>query len=413
MYLYQTIVKELADYPLDYFVSPLRIGCVSLMLTKRCTNQCGHCCNYSSPQAAEQIDLPLAEKIIEQAASLKHYNIQIWGGEPFLHKNLFEVLACCLRHKLGVRLNTNAFWVSSPQVARDFINKLKPLLAAAGVDLVFFISCDKFHQQQPATPLENVVNFILALEEESAAGATPVSYNIVSVKAREDTTIDELFSVLRKKIPDRISSIIKKINFVPIENSVGRAKTISSAEINYAPQGNALADLSQDITIYISAAGNIVFSENWIGDNIFPLGNIKEMSLPEAEKILSGQRLFKLLQLHPAKYFFYPFRKYVDVLEITNSIASGQLKNTMIIRDRIAGLMQITEKQFDKSAELSQARQIYVEQPDLQTARKNLHSIDLYGDLADRFYLKNLLRQTTDAVLRQDIQALLDTTYSY
>lgn len=413
MYLYQTIVKELADYPLDYFVSPLRIAGVSLMLTRRCTNQCRHCCNYSSPQATEQIDLPLAKKIIEQAAGLKHSYIQIWGGEPFLHKDLLAVLTHSLQHRLNVRLNTNAFWAKSPQVVRDFIHKLKPLLLATGTNLVLFVSCDKFHQEQEATPLENIVNLILALEEESAAETTPVSYVLVSAKARVDTTIDELLGILRKKIPAKLGALIKKINFVPVEGSVGRAKAISRADLNYAPQYNALVDLSGEITIYISADGSIFFSENWIGDNIYPLGNIKEMSLPEVEKALSGQRLLKLMHFQPAKYFFYPFRKYVDILETVNSIASGYLKNTAIIRDRIAGLMQITEKQFDKSAELARARQIYICQPDTQTARENLRAIELYGDLADLFYLKKLLRQTTDTVLQQDIQRLLSATYAY
>jgi hypothetical protein len=312
-----------------------------------------------------------------------------------------------------VRLNTNAFGAETPQVVRDFIGGLKPLLLATGTNLVLFVSCDKFHQEQKATPLKNIVNFILALEDECAAGATPVSYIIVSTKARADTTIDELLGVLRKKIPTKISLVIKKINFVPIEGSVGRAKTLSRTDINYAPQYNSLVDLSPEITIYISADGNIFFSENWIGDNIYPLGNIGEMSLAETEKTLSSQRLLKLMHFQPAKYFFYPFRKYVDILENVNSIASGYLKNTAIIRDQMAGLLQIVGKQFDKSAELAQARQIYARQPDRQTAQESLSVIEMYGDLSDNFYLKKLLRQTTNTVLQQDIQALLNTTYSY
>jgi hypothetical protein len=166
--------------------------------------------------------------------------------------------------------------------------------------------------------------------------------------------------------------------------------------------------------LYAAVSGEAILYENWVGDRIYPLGNVKKQTLPEIITNLNQQRLLKLYHFYPRKYFFYPFRKYLDLQKLFPDLdlpGADQIYNPVFLRSEAAELLQIKQKQFDRTTELCAARQIY--KGDNTIPMTNcLDIIERYGDLSDVFALRMLLNRINDRKIKRKIQETLATTYS-
>jgi hypothetical protein len=123
---------------------------LKIHLTYRCTAQCAHCRFGCDPSPQPVIDPDLALRCVR---ALRAHNdlgmVVLMGGEPGLYPELTYVLAAaCTGLGLAVRVETNAFWASSEDEARQF---LAPLYAL-GASVMF--SLDAFHE--PHVPPERV-----------------------------------------------------------------------------------------------------------------------------------------------------------------------------------------------------------------------------------------------------------------
>jgi hypothetical protein len=122
--------------------------------------------------------------------------------------------------------------------------------------------------------------------------------------------------------------------------------------------------------------------------------------------------MLKILLFLPPKYLFFPFRKYIDVQGLAEDIASGKIRSFYFIRDQVARILQIKQKQFDKSGELNQARGVYLDKLTTNSALSHLNIINDYGDITDALALKHLKDKTGNEIIRQKCEELLMTTYS-
>jgi len=79
-----------------------------LEVTDQCNEQCIHCYEESSPQRKTSMPLDLVKSIIKQGSELRFDKLQITGGEPFLHKDIYEILryACSFNFPI-VEIFTN------------------------------------------------------------------------------------------------------------------------------------------------------------------------------------------------------------------------------------------------------------------------------------------------------------------
>jgi MoaA/NifB/PqqE/SkfB family radical SAM enzyme len=405
MYLYETIDAEMAAYPLDYFVERFKVSYVSLEITKHCTNKCRHCTNYASLRNREYMDFALIKKIVDQAAEFGHSLLHIWGGEPFLHKDFYAILAYCLQKGISPCVNTNAFWAVSEQAVREVLAKFKALNTSRA-QIKIEVSCDGFHQEQKATPAQKIVNALAAFEKAEYA-----YWRMYTVKTQNDATFEQVLALLAAQNPGLdLDKIREKQRCLPLEAAAGRAKTIIDPDTRpyeyfYMPRA--------EIIFCVSVAGEVFLYETFVGDKIFPLGSVAQESIADVLENLNKQRLLKLLHFQPLKFFFYPFRKYVDIQKTVAEIADGKTENFFFIRNFSSELLQIKKAQFDKSKELQEARGIYFQSlPPVQTL-KYLEVIERYGDLSDVFYLRDLLAKTEDAAIRDKLQSLLAAAYSY
>jgi hypothetical protein len=300
---------------------------------------------------------------------------------------------------------TNGAFAKTEQDVQDFISQCRFLPTKKQV-VRLLISCDKFHQTQKATPLENIINIISVLEKDRPAG---FEYVIRAVYDPVDDTFDKVLVELQQKgiIPD---NVLKHKVEIPLEY-VGRAKTRIGGFDPELKQENYFTNTGLLTQGYVTVTGKVVLCENWVGEELLPFGNIKNETLVEIEDNLNSFKILKLFCIWPKKFFFYPFRKYLDLQNFCLDLSCGKIKNAYYLRDKAVKILRMKEKQFDFSAELKEARQVYSNTHKLPIA-DCLDIIERYGDLSDVFYLRELSNKTTDIAVLQKILMMFKNTYS-
>jgi pyruvate-formate lyase-activating enzyme len=407
MFLYETITKEIEKYPFP-LSGNFNLTAVKVEITRRCTNACIHCANYGSRTSVEELNSSIILKLIDQAIEKNVSSITLWGGEPFLHPELYPIITYGLKKGMNIGVITNGFWGKSEQDVLDFVDYFLPLLQNSG-RLMLAISCDVFHQTQVSTPLQNIINIISILTRLNLSN---LSYKVFAIKGFSENILSKLYA----EIPVHVNKahVQNKVKYIALEYFVGRAKftqsntTVPFHNINW----NYRVTTQQGQFIFVTASGSAVLYENFCGDEIIPVGNIKELSLKNIEQKLNENLLLKLLQFQAFKYFIYPFRKYLDIYRLFVQVDSSQIRIQGTIRDLIARILLIEEKEFDKSPLLNKAREIYYGDLDkTEEIINSLNIIDKYGDLSDVFCLKHMLNYITDRKIEKRVIQLLSTTY--
>lgn len=59
-------------------------------VTNKCNTRCGFCCMWSSPSKSTFLSLPLFEEILNSKRD--NFELQLEGGEPFLHPEFYDFL---------------------------------------------------------------------------------------------------------------------------------------------------------------------------------------------------------------------------------------------------------------------------------------------------------------------------------
>lgn len=65
---------------------------ISIEITRKCTNNCVHCSSMSTEKCTEMLDFTKFKEIVSDAKKLGAKTICFSGGEPFLHKDIVEMI---------------------------------------------------------------------------------------------------------------------------------------------------------------------------------------------------------------------------------------------------------------------------------------------------------------------------------
>jgi MoaA/NifB/PqqE/SkfB family radical SAM enzyme len=65
---------------------------LTLEITQRCMNNCIYCSSYSNRNSKHEIQLDKIKSIIDECKELGFTHINLSGGEPFLHKDIVEIV---------------------------------------------------------------------------------------------------------------------------------------------------------------------------------------------------------------------------------------------------------------------------------------------------------------------------------
>lgn len=80
---------------------------VCLSITSKCNLNCKHCL-ATSDQAATDLSTRDLFRIIDDLAAEKVFFVSLFGGEPFIRKDLLEIVEYLSRFPIGIAINTNA-----------------------------------------------------------------------------------------------------------------------------------------------------------------------------------------------------------------------------------------------------------------------------------------------------------------
>lgn len=85
-------------------------------ITNKCPLQCIHCSSDSSLTTREQLKLDEIKQIIDDFKDLGGKVLEISGGEPLLHKDIFKIILYGKLKGLEVRLYTNGIYLNDASI---------------------------------------------------------------------------------------------------------------------------------------------------------------------------------------------------------------------------------------------------------------------------------------------------------
>lgn len=84
--------------------------------TNQCNLRCIHCYNESGLKKPHEISIEGIEKIAREMAKIGIRDVSIAGGEPFIRKDIFQILDVFKRHQIRMSMTTNGLLLSRHKI---------------------------------------------------------------------------------------------------------------------------------------------------------------------------------------------------------------------------------------------------------------------------------------------------------
>ena len=88
------------------------IMAATIRVTKACNLRCPHCYVNAGEKLENELSLEEIKSIIDQLAKLKVFSIFFTGGEPFLRKDIIEILKYTNKKGIGIAISTNGSFLN-------------------------------------------------------------------------------------------------------------------------------------------------------------------------------------------------------------------------------------------------------------------------------------------------------------
>lgn len=349
---FQKVRDSISKMPGKNFAKNIRFNRLSLEIIKTCTNRCGHCATFGSPDDKRRMEKRQVFDLVREAKSLGFEYMHLWGGETFLHPDIQDIISFIFQNNFTLSISTNGFWAKTPKLTADLINSI---LERKPYDRMFHLatSCDAFHQSFPQTPIGNIAN-IMNHAIELCDPSFPVFVNSINLAA--DKPYHGLFPMLKgvRVNRDQINDMDEgfPVNIIeygtqpvlsvvngPLNPTVGRAKYLppdirGSSPLTIEEITCGKMPIFNNGTLYISVDGTSHFSEHHVGDNIFPAGNVFKSSIRDIISSAKDDNMTLFLFTRPFKYFVSLFSDHINVLNLTeNSHSQNELFNRLYLAE--------------------------------------------------------------------------------
>jgi organic radical activating enzyme len=273
--------------------------------TNRCNATCEMCLEDGNKKRFQPYTVEEAAGILGQIAELNPWlarrYLHLWGGEPFLERDLLlGIVQEADRLRFGkIQIATNGYWGKDLASVRKILADLRGKVRSA--DLALQISGDKFHQSQEILSPGFLANIIFLAKTEYPE----INISINSLLLNNFQSLHDLAGAISAIQPEkvwanfdeiesqefcysRISGCSASVENIPLNFSLpslsGRCTPRLSSQFGCGPlQPEKLAKIDYSIENHLSIGIdrqmyiNLLFSS----PGILPMGNINEFSLRE------------------------------------------------------------------------------------------------------------------------------------
>jgi|GEM_PF-1908107 heme biosynthesis protein (nirJ-2) len=92
---------------------------ITIELTNSCLLRCKHCYKNAGSKNLHYLSYMKIKDVIDELPSIFTKQIQLTGGEPFLHPDIFNIIDYCLKNNLLIHISTSGY------IPEEIKNKLK------------------------------------------------------------------------------------------------------------------------------------------------------------------------------------------------------------------------------------------------------------------------------------------------
>lgn len=111
---------------------------VSIEIIQKCPNNCMHCSSVSGMECKELLDVDLIKKVLDGLEQIKVDELSISGGEPFLHKDLIEIVKYAKDKGFKVNIYTSGIMLNEKDEPISLNKKLLDELSEIRVNKLIF-----------------------------------------------------------------------------------------------------------------------------------------------------------------------------------------------------------------------------------------------------------------------------------
>jgi len=292
---------------------------LELLVTRRCTSRCQHCCFDVRPDGPDMAADEAVRWIAEAAATGLLGSVLLFGGEPMLNPD--AVLAGIkTATQLGVpRVDviTNAFWAATEEAARAWVERLH----GVGLHRVA-ISVDAFHAE--FTPVERVH----CAGEAARAAGMHVTWNVAMLNPDEPVHSDDV------RTQEIVRSLRDISDEVHVNGVLAAGRALESFPDQYPRRPGIPSGPCPGPSYGSDLAAPTVFTVDPVGDVSIcwglTIGNAQRRSLTEViaqyeptrdsvTATLLSEGPAGLLSL-PAAAGFHPRESYANVCDLCRDI---------------------------------------------------------------------------------------------
>ncbi len=251
------------------------LGMLFVEMTSQCNESCIHCYAESSPERSESLSLDEIRTGLNQARGLGRAFVQFTGGDPLIHPQLVDAVACA--HSLdfaGIEIYTNGILLSD-----KLLEKLKPF----SPDIAFSLYSHDAATHDAITTLSGSFQRTTDAIRRAKAADFGVRIGVILMQENAGQAAET-----RDYIVDHLKIDEADIRFDPVKKT-GRGIDVKSSEgVTFSAahlpdrkqtgRRNGKLCIASDGTIY-----PCIFSRQ------NPLGNIRHNSLQEMMDRLNRQ----------------------------------------------------------------------------------------------------------------------------
>lgn len=155
-------------------------------LVNSCNLSCSYCYNKLGKFEQSELLYDIFEKIVDEAADIGVFDINLSGGEPFLHKDIFKCIGKILDSDLGISIVSNGTLIN-----KNIAAELRNLGVIQYMQISFDSSISNIHNKTRGCFDKALSGFMNLVEMSENKDLTP-SIGIVVNKFNYDTLCDTI-----------------------------------------------------------------------------------------------------------------------------------------------------------------------------------------------------------------------------